>query len=190
MYVFTAVLIFVAIVSIDLFAGALAFGSSNVRMPFKKVLVINIIGKVIIGSALVAGHFLGQVIPDVVGIWLGFSILMALGIFKVIQSIINRNKPNEKKDITWLQSILLGVVLALDGAALSLGTTVGGMPFYFIYIVIAVMLVTDQLVFMLANKLGLYFSNHEKTPRINFDIIAGVFLIIIAVVKLVVELFA
>jgi len=191
MYIFTATIIFVVIISIDLFAGGLSYGTAGIRFGFKKVLVINIMGKILIGSALVAGHFLGTVIPDVVGIWLGFAILMSLGLFKIAQTFLSRSN-RVIKDVSFREAIILGIVLALDGVALSLGTAVSGLPFYFVFIVIGTMVITDQLVFMGSNKLGLAFAKKKKSPTsggLNLDWLAGAILIVVAIIKLFLELY-
>ena len=188
MYVLTASVIFIAIISIDLFTISFAYGTSGVKMPFKRVLVINIIGKVLIGGALVAGYFLGEIIPGIISIWLGFSILFALGLFKVVQYFLTRASDKPLKNISFKEALVLGFVLSIDGVAVSLGTIIGGMPFYFIYIVIGVMLVTDQLVFLLGNHLGLFLKRRQKVRTMNLNWLAGVILIIVAVVKLVLEL--
>ena len=196
MYVLTATIIFVLVVSIDLFAIGFSYGTGRVKIPFKRVLVINLLGKLVIGSSLIAGYFLGQVIPNRIGIWIGFSILTALGIYKILQSILGRYKAPTRAEMSWLGSVILGLVLSLDGAAMAFGTTVANMPIYFAGIVIGTLLITDQIVLSAANKLGLLISTRKQKPTdtdtppaANWDWVAGAILIIVATAKVLIEMF-
>ena len=189
MYVFTGAVIFTLIVSIDLFAGGLAYGMQGARLSVKKVFVINIVGKVAIAAALFSGYYLRTVIPEMVGIWLGFSILVTIGIVKIIQSIFSRQSGDTTAQISFRECVVLGLALSLDGVAMAFGTTVASMPFAFIFVVLALMLVTDQVVFMSANQLGLCLLKRGKRRELNLNWLAGAVLIVVAVAKLLLELF-
>jgi len=191
MYVLTAAAIFIAIVSIDLFAGGLAFGATRTKISFVQALIVNVIGKIAIGIALVSGYYLGRLIPELVGIMLCFVILTSIGLYKIFHPIIFRNRPEKNiKKMTWWQSVLLGLALSFDGIGMAFGTTVADMPFYFIYVVLGTMLVTDQVILLGSNRLGLYLSNRKKALKLNLDWLAGLILIIVATVKMILELLA
>jgi putative Mn2+ efflux pump MntP len=149
--------------------------------------IINIIGKIIIGSALFTGYYLGTLVPESVGIWLVFSILAGLGFFKIAQPLWQKQTGGTKETIKWYEAAILGTVLSFDGVAMSIGTTVTNMPMVFIFVVLGMMLVTDQLVFMSANKLGFYLSKKKHMQKLNLDWLAGMFLILVASVKLIIE---
>ena len=190
MYVLVVAIIFIAIISVDLFAGGLAYGTARVKVGFAKALVINIVGKILIGSALFAGFFFGALIPEAVAIWLSFTILFGLGLYKVLIPLLKRGTASKTlQPISIKEAVILGAVLAFDGVAMAFGTVIVEMPIEFIFIVLGAMLVTDQVVLMGANRLGLYWSSREKLQSRNFDWVAGVILIIVAVVKLFLELY-
>ena len=188
MYVFTAAIIFIALVSIDLFAGGLSYGTGRIRIPFGKAIIINIVGKILVAAALFTGYYVGNIIPDVVGIWVGFGVLLTLGLVKATLPLLRKDE-KPKQPISFKEAIVLAVVMSFDGAAMAFGTTVADMPIYFIFVVLGTMLVTDQLVLMGSNTIGLYLSKHGKARTINFDWVAGLVLIIVAVAKLLIELY-
>jgi len=188
-YVFASALLFVLIVSIDLFACGLAYGTTGVKVSFQKIVVINLVGKVLVGSALFAGYYLGEIIPELVGIWVGFSVLVILGLVKVIQSVFKKNNA-QILGLSWREAIVLGIVMSCDGSAMAFGTIVSDMPFAFIFVVLGMMLVTDQIVFLGANRLGFYLTQKNRTKNLNLDWLAGIILIVVAIVKLSFELLA
>jgi len=172
-------------VSIDLFVGGLAIGASGIRVSFLCTFVINIVGKVLVGTALICGYYLGAVIPEIVGVWCGFIVLCGLGLYKIGQGVRRTKGDDTKpKTLTIKSSAFLGFVLALDNAVSGFGATLGYMPFAFIWVVLALMLVTDQVVFLSANRLGGLLSQ-KRHRKINPNILAGVFLVVVAVTKLV-----
>jgi len=188
MYVLWATIIFIVVVSIDLFAGGLAYGAYKVRISFLKALIINLVGKVTIGTALLSGYAFGQLVPEIVGIILCFVILTSLGIFKIVQQIVASKHEKPLKNISWWHCVLLGLALSMDGVGMAFGTTVATMPFYFIPIVLGALLVTDQVVVQSSNALGLYLAKKERVKSVNLNIIAGVLLITVATTKLILEL--
>jgi len=181
MYIIGVALIFVLVVSVDLFACALAYGTSKVHVSFFKVLVINIMGKIMITGGLVAGYFLGNVVPDVVSVWVCFAILFALGIVKLFTK-----QDTDKQSISWFEVLTLGVVLSVDGAVTAIGATMVNMPIAFIFAVLGISLVTDQAVFIGGQKLG---NRITKKANLNLGWLSGVILITVAMVKLLLELF-
>jgi len=188
MYIIISAVIFVLIVSIDLFACGFAYGANNIKVPFKKVLVINVTGKVLVGAGLFTGYFLGGLMPDEVGIWLGFSILFTLGLVKAVQWYLTRKKINTvARCITWREAIILGALLSFDGLAAGLGVTISDMPLSFIFIVLGLSLVTDQLVFSGSRYLG---AKVTKKANLNLGWLCGVVLMTVAIIKLFIELFA
>ena len=179
------------IISVDLFACGFAYGANKVVVPFPKIVVINIIGKILVGGGLVTGHFLGGLMPDSVAIWVGFAILFSLGAVKTLQWFRTRLKkqPNHTKNrtISWRESVLLGVLLSFDGLAAGIGATVSQMSVTFIVLVLGIALVMDQLVFTGAHFLGRKISKKDSH---DLGYLSGLILMVVAVTKLLVELFA
>jgi putative Mn2+ efflux pump MntP len=179
-YVFLAAVVFAAVVSVDLFACALGFGSSGFRVPWRKVLLVNIIGKVMIGAGLICGYFFGAVVPQSVSAWIGFIVVAAIGVIKIIQS---RSPRPVSSNLSWGAVAALGMVTSLDGTATAFAAA-AGMSAVFIPTVIVLMSVTDQIVFALGNNLGFLIARQDRKCNVNLEFFAGLALVIFAVVKL------
>ena len=187
-YIILSAVVFVAVISIDLFACAFAYGAAKVYVPFKKILAINLIGKVIVGTGLFIGYFIGGFMPDAVGIWLGFGVLLTVGVIKVIQWLLARKKTNQStfRSITWRESIVLGVVLSLDGLAAGIGVTLTLLSLVFVSSVLVISIITDQLIFMGAQRLGKLVT---KKATLDLGWLSGFILITVSICKLFIELF-
>ena len=187
-YIILSAVVFVVVISIDLFACAFAYGAAKVYVPFKKILAINLIGKVIVGTGLFIGYFIGVFMPDAVGIWLGFGVLLAVGIIKVIQWLKTRKKTDKPltRSISWRESIALGVVLSLDGLAAGIGVTLTLLSLIFVFSVLVISIITDQLIFMGAQRLGKLVT---KKATLDLGWLSGVILITVSICKLFIELF-
>ena len=85
-----AAAVFTVIVSTDLFVCGLGYGSGRTRVPFRKVLLINIIGSVMIGIGLFAGQYIGSLLNEKVTNWLAFGVLTGFGLFKIGQWFFTR----------------------------------------------------------------------------------------------------
>jgi len=109
-----------------------------------------------IACGLVIGYYLRFIIADSVASWLGFGVFMAIGLFKFVQWLIELKKKSNKqlKIITWRESIILGVLLALDGMVAGIAAAMAYFSVAFIIIVVSVSLVTDPILFNLGQKLG------------------------------------
>ena len=188
MVVAVSAVIFVLVISIDLFACAFAYGTAGVKVSFGKILLINAIGKLIVGSGLFIGYFVGGFMPEGVGIWVGFAVLLSVGVIKLIQWLVTRGKANKAiaRNITWGEAAALGIVLALDGLAAGIGTTMTLLSLLFIFSVFAISVLSDQFVFMASQRLG-----KSLTKKANLDLgwLSGVVLMIVSVCKLFFELF-
>ena len=98
---FLAIFFVVLAVSLDAFAISLAYGSSNIRIPFKSIVVINLVGTSMLAVSLYAGSFLGNFIthPE----YLAAGILFVLGSIKIFDCLIKRaiKKAQGEKKITF-----------------------------------------------------------------------------------------
>lgn len=73
--------------SLDAFVASFAYGSKNIKIPFKSAQVINLICAGITGLALLAGSVLKSYIPGWLTVAIGFTVLFILGIVKLLDSI-------------------------------------------------------------------------------------------------------
>ena len=169
------------IVSTDLFVCGFGYGTGKVHVPFRKVLLINIIGSIMIGVGLFAGYFIGNLICEAVANWVAFGVLFGLGTLKLIQWLFTRKKDSadQIRLITWRETLLLAVALSLDGLAVGIGSTVGDWGLAFIITVLAFSVITDPLVFWLGQRIG---RKVAKRVRLDLSWLSGVLLIGLAVI--------
>jgi len=88
--------------SLDAFAASFAYGSKNIKIPFKSAQILNLICSAITGLSLLAGTIIKKYIPDRLTVIISFIILLLLGIVKLLdcitKSIISKNS-NLNKEI-------------------------------------------------------------------------------------------
>jgi len=83
-------LVLALILSIDIFAVSFAYGTSRIKIPFKSIMIITIVGSVILGLSIYFGAFLLPFMPEGAADVLAFIILFTLGIIKIFDSLIKR----------------------------------------------------------------------------------------------------
>ena len=172
-----AVLLVIAI-SLDVLTTGVAYGAGQINVPVINRVVIDIIGSAILGIALVLGAVIGHFIPDSVGAIAGFAILASLGVYKIIYWLVTRRrepeKLNSKKTISWRETFVLAVFLAVDCAAVGIGHTIENFDIVFVLVAIALSLVADLLFFYIGLGIG-----KRVTRRAKFDLswLSGVILI-------------
>lgn len=85
--VIEAALLVIAI-STDTFVASLAYGSNKIKIPFISVLIINIICTTILTVSLFMGSIIGPLISPQITTAVCFSILLLLGVIKILDSSI------------------------------------------------------------------------------------------------------
>lgn len=75
---------------IDAFACAFGYGASKVKIPFKSVMLINIVTTVLLAAGLLFGTVIGNLLPEEAAVWIAFTILFTLGIYKLFDSAIKK----------------------------------------------------------------------------------------------------
>jgi len=83
-------LLLAIVLSIDLFAVSFAYGSSKIKIPFKSILIITIIGSGILGLSIFLGSLILPHIYVGVADTIAFIILFSLGLIKIFDSVIKR----------------------------------------------------------------------------------------------------
>jgi len=81
-------LLLAIVLSIDVFAVSFAYGSSKIKIPFKSIMVITIIGSSILALSIYLGALLLPFISYRVAPMLSFGILFTLGLIKIFDSVI------------------------------------------------------------------------------------------------------
>lgn len=195
-------------VSLDAFVASFAYGTNKIKIPFRSILVINIVCSSILGIALVGGCLIGQYIPDMVTKWFCFAILSVISFTKffecLIKKWINKSKSvTPKKEFSFLNFKfciqLLGDPTMADSdksktlsskeafalaVSLSLdGFAVGigtGMVDINIFEVFLFSLLTGMLAVILGQMAGYTIA---KKTNLNLSWLSGTILLILAISK-------
>jgi len=107
------ILILVMALAIDAFACSFAYGASRIKIPFKSILLINVICTGLLGIGLTIGSVLGNAFPEMLVEWLAFIILFSLGLSKIFESAIKKliqKKRGINKELTF-SFLSLGFIL-------------------------------------------------------------------------------
>ena len=199
-------LLLTTVLSIDAFAASFAYGSSKIKIPFKSVMIINIIGSLVLALALYLGVFLRPFVSVEVADALSFGILFTLGLFKIFDStvkgFIRKCSDSSKKlefaafnlkfiltvyanpekadiDSSRILSSKEAVVIAVALALDSFAVGFGaGLVNINHFQLIIFSLFTDVIAIVLGCRLGNKIA--EKSP-VNLSWLGGVILILIAV---------
>jgi len=83
-------LVLVIAVGIDAFACSFGYGASKITIPFKSVVIINVVCSALLAAGLFLGTSIGHFVPQGVGEWIAFAILFVLGVFKLFDSTIKK----------------------------------------------------------------------------------------------------
>jgi len=193
------------VLSIDAFAASFAYGSNRIKIPFKSVMLINIIGSIVLGISLYFGVIIRPFIPIEIAYGLSFGILFILGLVKIfdstVKSFIRRHNDASKRvefsafnlnfiltvyanpevadvDSSRIISSREAIAIALALALDSFAVGFGaGLATTAHFQIIAFSLVTD----VAAIILGCYAGNKiAAKSRVNLSWLGGVILIILA----------
>jgi len=195
--------------SIDAFVAGFAYGSKRIRIPALSVQIINVICSGIIGLSLMLGAAIRPFINDRVAVWIAFAILFAIGLFKVLDSlvktVIRRNNginravrlslfnirfilniyaDPEKVDVDDSKSIS-----PAEAAALALSLSLDGITVGFGAALTSVNAPAVFILSLVTNPLAIILgclSGNRLVKNISFNVtwIGGVILMGLAVVKL------
>lgn len=206
--VFEAIMLASAL-SLDAFVASFAYGSNQIKMPFKSIQIINIVCSSILGLSLLAGAFLRQFIPSSLTIFVCFFILFILGIIKLLDSItksIIRKNSNLNKEIKFsflnLNFILnlyanpeaadvdgSRILSPMEATSLAIALSLDGLAVGFGaaignvngWVVFLISFITNTLAVILGCSIG---NKIAKKISIDLSWLSGVMLITLAILKL------
>ena len=98
------ILLLVLSVCIDSFVASFAYGTNNIRIPIRCAMLISFVGSLMLGLSFFAGGLLRNVIPPSLSIFIGFAILMIIGLYRLFEGIfkaIIRGGYNSDKPLTF-----------------------------------------------------------------------------------------
>ena len=195
--------------SLDAFTAAFAYGCKKIKIPLLSALIINLICTGVTGLSFLFGAVLAQFVPGGIAIGLSFSILLLIGITKLLDSItksIIRKHTNLSKEIN-LSLFNFKFILRLyadpeaadvdvsesistrEAAILAVSLSLDGFAVGFgaallgfnVWAVILFSLVTNGLAIWLGSGIG---NKAAYSLRFNISWLAGAVLIGLAVMQL------
>lgn len=113
----------IAALTTDSFVVSFSYGVQNVRMPFKFVLVMNMVMSLILGGGLWAGSLIETVFPREYALAAGGLVLLGLGLYRIGKLFLKKEKEDGRiTKLTFFQAVFMAVLLSLDGLAAGIGT--------------------------------------------------------------------
>ncbi|GHU59932.1 hypothetical protein FACS1894133_7520 [Clostridia bacterium] len=172
-----------AALSADLFTFGIGYGLSGIRIPplYSFVITVICVGMLTIGAALrsVIAPFIH---PHMLGI-VSCIILSAIGAIKLCQQSTDCGVTSRKNDLTFPESVVIGLAVSADGLAAGLATEFAPGMLTLMMIIFSVMSYASASG---GNRLGfgMMTRHNTNTARRWFDRGAGVMLILIALSRL------
>lgn len=80
-------LLLVSSLCIDSFVASVAYGTSKIRIPPLSMIIINLVCTLTLACSLFIGSIFKSLLPNNVPMFLGFSLLMLLGIYRLFEYI-------------------------------------------------------------------------------------------------------
>ena len=117
------IILFVIALTMDSFVISFAYGISKCKPSLGVVIMMNGVCSLVLGIALIAGGFLGTLIPDWVTKQICFVLLLLVGGYKVIAACRKKETVDqtEIKELSWTEGFLLALALSLDGLVAGVG---------------------------------------------------------------------
>lgn len=170
-------ILLIAALTTDSFVVSFAYGMGKTRLPFGLVAGMNFIMSALLGVSMTMGNFLAVILPEEFTSWAGTLLLMAIGLYRLGEFFLKKQKPSEKeklKSLSGAEGILLAFVLSLDSLAVGLGTGLvqSGEIFF-----IGGSFVGGILMMETGWKLGFHF---RRSFHRDFSWISGVCLLLLA----------
>ena len=195
--------------SLDAFVASIAYGTNKIKMPFKSMIIIDIICTSLLAISIFLGTLVKKTLPESTTVIISFTILILLGIFYLLEGVIKTYIKNnlilDKKikfklfNIWFIISVYMDEIKAdLDNSktlsskealylaiALSLDSLAIGFGSSLGSINCISIIFLSLIINMIAIWSGLAIGNRfvEKV-KIDLSWLAGVILIILAFLKL------
>lgn len=74
--------------SLDAFVASIAYGTNKIKMPFKSMIIIDIICTSLLAISIFLGTLVKKTLPEGTTIIISFTILILLGIFYLLEGVI------------------------------------------------------------------------------------------------------
>ncbi|MCF8011146.1 MAG: sporulation membrane protein YtaF [Clostridiales bacterium] len=204
-------LIFFALaLNMDAFGAGTAYGIRNIRLPFTSLLIISCMSAAAISVSMLAGNVVSQFVSETTAHRLGGIMLVAVGIWIILQSLQEKQKSRDTEkalmqihirplglviqvlqepikadldksgEISSREALILGLALSMDAFAAGLAVSMLGFPIWLTALIVG----TGHLVLTYA---GLALGNGVINSIIGKHLgsaIPGLILIILGIFKI------
>lgn len=194
-------LLFSVAISFDSLVAFFGYGIENIKVKFSRILLIICLNTVLLACGLLFGYYLSFLISSEIIKYLSFSILILVGITKLIGDLIKivLSKRKKLKDKTFLnvcidplnadlnkdkflsikESIFIGCALSIDSLGVGLGL---GINNSFEYLILIFSFFIGLIFSCFGNFLGKKIASKIK---LNLSWISGLLLILLAIFKII-----
>ena len=181
--VILSALLLAVVISVDTLASGFAYGTSNTKVPMRHLIVIDLIGSTLLGLALFLGYYISGYIYPLATKIMSIVILVSIGGYKLVAYFLRKVKetPTNPRNISWTETLIIAIVLALDGMAVGFGASIHNTSILFCVCAIAFSLVTDFCFFISGSSLGRKLT---KKTRLDLSWLSGAVLIVLGIIKL------
>ncbi|NMB06765.1 MAG: sporulation membrane protein YtaF, partial [Tissierellia bacterium] len=81
-------LLLVLALSLDAFVASIAYGTNGIKIPFKSIIIIDLICAFFLMVSLLLGNLIGEILPNKFNIIISFLILISIGIYYLFESFV------------------------------------------------------------------------------------------------------
>lgn len=186
---FAYIIILAVSLSLDALAVGISYGIRRIRIPLFPKIVICFFSMAYSGASLALGSTISRFLPHAISKYAGVGILGAMGIWVIIQALLNghENKKNPFEGdldgsgvIDPAEALLLGFALSIDAIGVGIGSGMAGMRSLLIPAAVGVF----QLVFLYSGSLiGGKFAVSTILGRKTLSLLPGLLLLSIALAR-------
>jgi len=184
--------VLVFLISFDVIALGFGFGIERKRMPLGRLVIVSAIGNALLFAVLLLGYFTEPLVSDDAVMWTVFTLFVLVGIMKLatwVKSKYFAKAQYEKtrdsmfvpKVPSWRETVLLALLLAIDGLGIGFASGLAGASLYFLIAIVAISFVADILLFRAGELLARLIPARRSR---NLGWVSGVILIVLGVVGL------
>ena len=203
-------ILLVLALSLDAFVASMAYGTNGIKIPFKSIIIIDLVCEFFLFISLILGAFFGKILPNNITTIISFLILLSIGIYYLFESIVKsylkKKKEGENKLKLKLFNISLIIEIYIDemkadidnsktlssgealylAFALSLDSLAIGFGTGLVNINIFYIIIFSLIMHLIAIELGLFLGRiFVEKSKIDLSWLTGVILIILAIFRLV-----
>ena len=203
-------ILLVLVLSLDAFVASMAYGTNGIKVPFKSIIIIDLVCSFSLFISLILGTFLGNIFPNNITTIISFLILLSIGIYylfeSMVKSYLKKRKEGENKLKLKLFNISLIIEIYIDemkadidnsktlssgealylAFALSLDSLAIGFGTGLVNINIFYIIIFSLIMNLVAIWLGLLLGKiFVEKSKVDLSWFTGIILIILAIFRLV-----